>query len=171
MVKAKILKAFNEQIQAELYSAYLYLSMVTYFHDIGLDGFAQWMRVQTLEEQTHAMKFFDHLVERGGRVELMEIEKPPLKWKSPLDAFTAAYKHEQYITGRINKLVKLAETEKDYASKSLLQWFIDEQVEEEASTSKIADELKMIKGTPQGLLMLDRELGTRTFTMPTKGAE
>jgi ferritin len=166
MINEKVSKAFNEQIQKELYSAYLYLSMAAYFHSRGLDGMAQWMRVQAFEEVNHAMKFFDHIVERDGRVELLGLEKPPTEWKSALNAFEAAYKHEQYITGSINDLVKLAETEKDYASKSLLQWFVDEQVEEEASVSKIAQELEMVKDSPQGLLMIDRELGARVFTPP-----
>lgn len=168
MINEKIRKAFNEQIQHELYSAYLYLSMVSYMHDIGLDGMAKWFRCQTLEEQVHAMKFFDHIVERGGKVDLLAIKKPPLKWKSPLEAFEAAYAHEQFITGKINELVKLANKEKDFASYSLLQWFIDEQVEEESSTLKIAQELKMVGKSGNGLLMIDRELGQRTFTMPTK---
>jgi ferritin len=171
MIKKKIQNAFNDQIQHELYSAYLYLSMATYLHSLGLDGMAQWMRVQCLEEQMHAMKFFDSLVERDGRVELKALKAPPIEWKSPLEAFEAAYAHEQFITGKINALVKLAETEKDYASKSLLQWFVDEQVEEEATASKNVQMLEMVGDSGQGLLMLDRELGARTFTMPVKGEE
>jgi len=171
MINEKICKAFNEQIQNELYSAYIYLSMVTYFHSTGLDGMAQWMRCQAMEEQVHAMKFFDHIVERDGKVDLLEIKQPPLTWKSPLDAFKTAYEHEQFITGCINKLMKLADDENDYASKSLLQWFVDEQVEEEASASKIMSELELIGDNPQALLMIDRELGARTFTMPAKNEE
>ncbi len=171
MINEKIRKAFNEQIQHELYSAYLYLSMVSYMHDTGLDGMAEWLRCQTLEEQVHAMKFFDHIVERGGKVDLLAIKKPPLKWKSPLEAFEAAYAHEQFITGKINDLLKLANREKDFASYSLLQWFVDEQVEEEASASKVAQELAMIGKSGNGLLMIDRELGRRTFTMPVNKKE
>ena len=133
MIKKKIRDAFNEQIQHELFSAYLYLSMAAYFHSLGFDGMAQWMRVQTMEEMTHAMKFFDHINEREGDVELLEIEKPQTKWKSPLEAFKAALKHEKFITGKINDLVKLSNKESDFASKSLLQWFVDEQVEEESN--------------------------------------
>lgn len=171
MINEKIRKAFNEQIQNELYSAYIYLSMATYFHSIGLDGMGGWMRIQALEEQVHAMKLFDHVVERDGKVDLLEIKQPPLQWKSPLDAFKIAYEHEQFITGCINKLMKLADDENEYASKSLLQWFIDEQVEEEATASKTVSELEMIGDNPQALLMIDRELGTRTFTMPVKKEE
>lgn len=166
MINKEVREAFNEQIQHELYSAYLYLSMAAYFHSIGLDGMAQWMRVQCLEEQTHAMKFFDHIVERDDRVELLEIKEPLKEWTSPLEAFRAAYNHEQFITGKINDLVKLSGEKGDYASNSILQWFVDEQVEEEASVSKIAQELEMIGNSGQGLLMLDRELGARVFTMP-----
>ncbi|KPK67862.1 ferritin [candidate division TA06 bacterium SM23_40] len=167
MIKKKIRDAFNEQIQHELYSAYLYLSMAAYCHSIGLDGMAQWLRVQTMEEMTHAMKFFDHIIERDGKVELLPIKKPKITWKSPLEGFQDAYKHEQFITGRINELVKLSNAEKDYASNSLLQWFVDEQVEEEASASKVVQQLEMVGDSGNGLLMLDRELGQRTFTWPT----
>jgi len=166
MINEKIEKAFNEQINNEIFSAYLYYSMSAYFHSIGLDGMAQWMKVQALEELTHAQKFFDHIVERDGRVELGAIEKPQIEWKSPLEAFEAAYKHEQFITGKINELMKLSRDENDYASQGMLQWFVDEQVEEEASTSKIAQQLQMINDSPNALLMLDRELGTRVFTPP-----
>lgn len=171
MIGKKVRGAFNEQIKHELYSAYLYLSMSAYFHSIGMDGMAQWMRVQSMEELTHAVKFFDHINGREGRVELMELGKPQVEWKSPLEAFKAAHEHEKFITGRINDLVKLAADEKDYASNSLLQWFVDEQVEEKASVSKIAQMLEMAGGSGEGLLMLDRELGTRTFTMPPASGE
>ncbi len=171
MVGKKIRDAFNEQIMHETYSAYLYLQMVAYFHDKGLDGMAQWMRVQAMEELTHAMKFFDHIVERDGSVELLAIEKPPKTWKSPLEAFKAALKHEQFITGRINDLAKLSNAEKDYASQSLLQWFVDEQIEEEANASKNVQLMEMIGDSGNGLFMLDRELGTRTFTMPAAEGE
>jgi len=129
---------------------------------------AQWMRVQVLEELEHAQKFFDHIVERDGRVELGAIAKPQAEWKSPLDAFQAAYKHEQFITGKINELMKLSREENDYASQSMLQWFVDEQVEEESSTSKIAQQLEMVKDSPNALLMLDRELGARVYTPPVQ---
>lgn len=169
MIGKKIQDAFNAQIQHETYSAYLYLSMAAYFHGAGLDGMAQWMRVQAMEELTHAMKFFDHINERDGVVELLAIEKPPKAWKSPLDAFKAALKHEQFITGKINALVKLSNTQNDYASQGMLQWFIDEQVEEEANASKNVQMLEMIGDSGSGLIMLDRELGKRTFTPPSAG--
>jgi ferritin len=171
MMNEKIRKAFNEQIQHELYSAYLYLSMVTYFHDKGLDGIAQWFRVQTLEEQVHAMKFFDHIVERGGKVDLLALKKPPTRWKSVLAAVKEALAHEEFITSTINALVKLADKEHDYASKSLLQWFVDEQVEEEANATKNVQNLEMVGTSGNGLLMIDREMGRRTFTMPTPTEE
>ncbi len=171
MIPEKIGKAFNEQIQKELFSAYLYLSMSAYFLDQGLDGIAQWMRAQAFEEAVHGMKFFDHLAERGGRVELEAVEKPQLEWKSAVEAFKAAMKHEEYITGEINKLAKLSEEESDYASKSLLQWFVDEQVEEESSVSKVLQQLEMVKDSPHGLLMMDKELGARVPHAPADEGE
>jgi len=171
MINEKVRKAFNEQINHEIFSAYLYYSMAAYFHSLGLDGMAQWMRVQVLEELEHAQKFFDHIVERDGKVELGAVEKPQAEWESPLDAFKAAYKHEQFITGKINELMKLSREENDYASQSMLQWFVDEQVEEEASTSKIAQQLEMVKDSPNALLMLDRELGARVYTPPAQTGE
>jgi ferritin len=163
MIGKKIRDAFNVQIQHETYSAYLYLSIAAYLHDKGFDGMAKWMRVQAMEELAHAMKFFDHINERRGAVELLAIEKPPASWKSPLDAFKAALKHEEFITGKIEGLVKLAAAEKDYASQSMLQWFIDEQVEEEANATKNVQWLEMIGDSGNGLVMLDRELGKREF--------
>ena len=161
MVAKKTHAALNEQINHEMFSAYLYLAMSAYFQSIGLEGFAGWMRVQAREELTHAMKFFDHLHDRGARVELGAIEKPKLKWASPLDAFRAAYEHEKFITGKINGLYKLAEAEADYPAKVFLDWFVKEQVEEEASASHIVELLGRIKDSGSGLVMLDRELGKR----------
>jgi len=168
MIGERMQKAINEQIQAELGSAYIYLSMAAYFHDKGLDGMAHWMRAQTQEEMVHAIKFYDHLIERDGRVELLEIDKPKKVWKSPLDAFQTAYKHEQYITGRINNLVKIAAEENDNAAAIMLQWFVTEQVEEEANTSKVVHDLEVAADSGQAILMLDRELATRVqlFTLP-----
>jgi ferritin len=171
MIGKKIRDAFNEQIQHETYSAYLYQSIAAYFHGRGFDGMGQWMRVQAIEELTHAMKFFDHIIERGGSVELLAIEKPPKTWKSPLAAFKAALKHEQFITGKINDLVKLSNAQKDYASQSMLQWFVDEQVEEEANASKNVQMLEMVGDSGNGLLMIDRELGKRTFAATAAGGE
>ena len=144
MVSKKMQGALNEQINAELYSAYLYLSMVAYFESVNLPGFATWMRVQTQEELTHAMKIYEFVNECGGRVILKPIAEPPAEWESPLVAFKAAYKHEQKVTGLINNLVNLAIEEKDHASNNFLQWFVDEQVEEEASADEVVQKLKMV---------------------------
>jgi ferritin len=167
MISKKMQDAMNEQIKHELESAYLYLSMAAYFHSAGLDGMAQWMRVQTQEEMVHAMKFFDHIRDRDGRVELLALTQPKKEWASPLAAFQDAYEHEKFVTSRINDLVKTATEESDYASSELLQWFTTEQIEEEASTSRVAQALERIGDSGSGLIMLDRELSKRTFTMPS----
>ncbi len=171
MIKKEVSSAFNKQIQHELYSAYLYLSMAAWMHSKGLDGMAQWLRVQTMEEMAHAMKFFDHIIERDATVELLEIEKPPTTWESPLEAFKAALGHEQFITGKINDLVTLSNKESDYASNSMLQWFIDEQVEEESTASKNVQMLEMVGDSGNGLMMVDRDLGARAFKMPSSKDE
>jgi ferritin len=171
MIKDKIRDAFNQQIKEEMESAYIYMSMAAWFHSQGLDGMAQWMKSQTVEEFTHAMKFFDHLVERDGRVEMLPLGIKKTEWSSPLEAFQDAYKHEQHITGKINELVGLANQENDYAANAMLQWFVTEQVEEEASTSKVVHELEMVGGKGNGLLMLDRELGRRAIKYPPPPAE
>ena len=171
MISKKIEKALNKQINAELYSAYLYLSMVAYFESVNLPGFANWMKVQTQEELMHAMKIYDFVNERGGRVVLKAIEAPPTEWDSPLDAFEATYKHEQKVTGLINNLVNLAIEEKDHATSSFLQWFVNEQVEEESSVDKVAQKLKMVEKSPGGVFMIDSELGQRVFTPPTTKGE
>jgi ferritin len=162
MIGKRMQDALNEQIKHELESAYLYLSMVAYFDSTSLQGMAQWMRVQTQEEIEHAMKFFDHIHDRDGRVELLPLAKPKKEWSSPLEAFKAAYEHEQFITGKINALMKIAAEENDHAAGVLLQWFVTEQVEEEASTLKVVNLLERIGDSGHGLVMLDRELGTRT---------
>jgi ferritin len=161
MIAKKMETALNEQINAEMYSAYLYLAMAAHFELENLSGFAKWMRVQTQEETAHAMKLFDYVAERGGKVTLKAIEAPPAQWKSPLAAFEASYKHEQAITERINKLSELAAEQKDYATGVLLQWYIKEQVEEEASVEKIVRTLKATNEAPGALYMIDRELGQR----------
>jgi ferritin len=166
MLGKKIEEAFNEQINWELYSGYLYLSMSAYFLSINLNGFANWMRMQALEELTHAMKFFDFINERSGRVTLLEAKSPPQEWESPLAAFEDAYEHECFVSSRINDLVNLSLEEKDHASNNFLQWFVAEQVEEEASVDEVAQKLKIIGGDGGGLFMLDQELGQRTFTPP-----
>jgi ferritin len=166
MLKPKIEKAINKQINAELWSGYLYLSMSSYFESIGLSGFANWMWIQAREETTHAMRLYNHVIERGGRVILSAIEKVPTQWKSPLNVFDETYKHEQKVTGLINDLVDLAIKEKDHATVNMLQWFVDEQVEEEASADEIVQKLKLIGKNTSGLFMLDQELGQRMFTPP-----
>ncbi len=158
--------AINKQINAEMYSAYLYLAMSAYFEVEGMEGFANWMKIQAQEEMTHAMKFYNYVFERGGTVELEVIEKPKASYKSSLDAFEEVLKHEKHVTSLINGLYELAVNEKDYASQSFLQWFIDEQVEEEDTAAKIIDKVKMAGDKGPGLFMLDKELTARTFTPP-----
>lgn len=162
MLSKKMEKALNEQLNAELYSAYLYLAMSAWFESQNLPGFAAWMRIQDREETTHAMKFFKFVAERRGRVVLKAIEEPAKDWKSPLAAFEAALEHERYITGRIGDLVNLAVEEKDHATNAFLQWFVNEQVEEEATADSIIQKLKMAEKAPGAMLMLDHELGQRT---------
>jgi ferritin len=166
MISPKTVEAMNKQATAEFYSAYLYLQMAAYFESMNLPGYANWMRVQRLEEQVHGMKFFDHMVERGAAVKLQAIDMPPAKWASPLAVFEAAYKHEVKVTGMIDDLVNLAQAEKDHASDAFLQWFVTEQVEEENSTSTIVGKLLLIGKDSAGLFMLDRELATRVFVPP-----
>ncbi len=166
MISKKIEEALNGQLNAELYSAYLYLSMAAYFESADLAGFASWMRVQVAEERFHAMKFYDYIIERGGRVTLGPIEAPPSDWDSPLAVFEATLTHEQMVTGLINNLMDLAREEKDNASEIFLQWFVNEQVEEEDNVGKALGQLKLIKDSPQALFMMDREMGQRVFTPP-----
>jgi ferritin len=166
MISKKMEKALNGQLNAELYSAYLYLSMAAYFESADLAGFANWMRVQVQEERFHAMKFYDYIIERGGRVTLGPIEAPPSDWDSPLAVFEATLTHEQMVTGLINDLMDVAREEKDNASEIFLQWFVNEQVEEEDNVGKVLGQLKLIKDSPQALFMIDREMGQRVFTPP-----
>ena len=163
MIGERVNEAFNDQIKNELESYYIYHSMAAYFHSISLDGMGHWMRCQSHEEMIHAMKFFDHIIDRGGRVVLQDLKQIRTEWSSPAEAFKDAYEHEQFITGKINELTAIAREEKDYASEPLLAWFSDEQIEEEASTGKIADELEMVGSDKSALLMLDRELAGRAF--------
>lgn len=169
MLTEKMERAFSGQINAELYSAYLYLSMAGYFERNDLPGFANWMRIQVQEEQFHAMKMYDYVLERGGKVVLSGIDAPPAEWESPLDVFDATLEHEQKVTGLINDLVYLARDERDNASEIFLQWFVKEQVEEEDTASTILGQLKLIEGSPQALFLFDRELGQRVFTPPAGG--
>ncbi|CAB3287463.1 putative bacterial non-heme ferritin-like protein [Methanocaldococcus lauensis] len=166
MIKENILNALNKQINKEFYSAYLYLSMSAYAESLGLKGFAQWFKVQSQEELDHAMKIYSYVIERGGRVKLYAIEKPKNDWMSIIEVFEDGYKHEQLMTESINNLMDLAVSEKDYATVNFLQWFVNEQVEEEASFSEILDKLKLIGDDKRGLFMLDKDLGQRVYTSP-----
>jgi ferritin len=153
--------ALNEQIKEELASAYIYLSMAAYCESINLPGFAHWMRGQSNEEMEHARKFYGYIHERGGRVVLQAIDQPPIEFEGPISVFEKTLAHEQYITGRIHKLYGMAVEEKDYASLGILQWFVDEQVEEESTATEILELLKMVGEKGQGLIMLDRQLAQR----------
>jgi ferritin len=166
MLNEKLESAINSQINFELYSSYIYLAMSAHFMSLNLKGFANWMSVQAQEEIIHAMKFYNYVNERGGRVVLQTVKEPPKEWKSPLDAFETAYKHETVVSSRINAIVDLAIVEKDHMSVSFLQWFVNEQVEEEANAKEIADQLRLANDAPQFIFMLDRELGTRAFANP-----
>ena len=166
MLSKTIEKAINKQINAELWSGYLYLSMASYFESIGLKGFANWMWIQAREEATHAMRFYHHVIERNGRVLITAIDKVSTDWKSPLHAFEDTYTHEIKVTGLINNLVNLAISEKDHTTANMLQWFVNEQVEEESSASEIIQKLKLIGKDTSGLFMLDKELAVRIFTPP-----
>jgi ferritin len=164
MISKKMLDAFNSQINAELYSSYLYLSMAAHFKAANLPGFANWMTVQVREETMHAMKFYNYLISRGGKVKLTAIDGPPTSWKSPLEVFEATYEHEKKVTGLINALMNLAVTEKDHAAHMFLQWFVNEQVEEEANADALVQQLKIAKDAPGAIFMIDRELAKRSFT-------
>ncbi len=171
MLNETVETALNEQLNAEMYSAYLYLSMSAYFQSESLGGFANWMRVQAREELAHAMKFYDFINERGGRVTLKPIEAPPTSWDSVLVAFEAVYGHEQKVTGLINRLVDLSMEERDHATHIFLQWFVSEQVEEEESAYDVVRKIKLMGDESGGLFMLDRELGQRTVTASAPSEE
>lgn len=161
MLSKKMQDAINEQINKELYSAYLYLSMGAWAEAQNLPGFAHWMRVQFKEETAHAQKFFDYVVDRGGRVTLKAIDAPEAEFKSPLAMFEKVLAHEQLVTGLIHNLYALAVKESDYPSQVLLQWYINEQVEEEKHATYIVGTLKAIGEKGQALVMMDRELAKR----------
>lgn len=162
MLTQKLQDALNGQLNFEFYSSYIYLSMASYFESINLKGMAHWMNLQTEEERQHALKFVDHINERGGRVVLQGIEAPPTEWASPLEAFQDAYRHECQVSERIGELVNLSLHEKDHATNAFVQWFVSEQVEEEANVLEIVDKLKMVGDNPTALFMIDQELGKRT---------
>lgn len=160
-MKKKIEEALNEQINKEFFSAYLYLSMSAYLEGESLPGAARWMEIQAKEEAEHAMKIYAHIHERGGRVYLKSLDGPEQTWKSPLSAFEDALKHEIFITESIHNLVTLATEEKDYATLNMLQWFVSEQVEEEANARENVEMFKRVEDHPQGLFMVDRALAQR----------
>ena len=164
MLNKKLEEALNAQINAEFWSAYLCLSMSSDMSDKGMAGVANWFAIQFKEEQDHAMKFFNYVISRGGKVTLKPIEKVDTEWKSPLAAFEQTLQHEEKVTSLINDLYALAEQEKDYATQSMLKWFIDEQVEEEENAKAIIDTLKLIGDNGYGLYQLDKELATRVYT-------
>ncbi len=166
MISEKMANALNNQVNAEMYSAYLYLSMNAYFESEGFGGFAAWIRAQAQEEMFHAIKIYDFINERGGRAVLKTIDAPPAEWESPLDVFKASLAHEEKVTGLINDLVDISIELKDHATNSFLMWYVDEQVEEESNVGDIVRKLELIAGTPNGIFMMDSELGNRTFTMP-----
>jgi ferritin len=162
MIGKTLQDAMNEQINKELFSSYLYLSMASYFEEKNLPGFAHWMRLQEQEEREHAMKFYDHLVDRGGRVLLKAIDAPRAEWKSALEVFEEAAGHEAKVTASINTLYELAQKEKDYPAQVMLQWFVTEQVEEEKNAAEILASLKLIEERGTAVLMLDHRLAKRT---------
>lgn len=165
MLVKRMEDAINDQMNFEIYSAHIYLSMASYFEENGLPGFANWMKAQYQEEIFHAMKMFDYVNETGGRATISAIDAPATEWDSPLAAFQTALEHEQLVTSRINKLMDIAREESDHATSIFLQWFISEQVEEEASVGDIVGKLKLV-GDGGALFMLDRDLSTRVFTPP-----
>jgi ferritin len=153
--------ALNKQVNRELYSAYLYLAMSSYFETVNMKGFAKWMRIQAKEEQVHAMKIYDYIVARGGTVSLLDIEAPKAKWSSAGKVFDEVYAHEQKVTAMIHGLVDLAVKEKDHATFEMLQWFVKEQVEEEERASEIVSQIKIVGDVPGHLFCLDHHLGKR----------
>jgi ferritin len=168
MISKRMQTAIEEQVNAELWSAYLYLSMSAYFERQNLRGFANWMKIQWQEEISHAIKFFDYVHARGGQLSLKPIAAVQIDWASPVDVFSDTLAHEQHVTALINNLADISIEEKDHASHNLLEWFIDEQVEEEGNAEQILIQLKMIGDNGYGLLMLDKELATRVFVDSTK---
>ncbi len=167
MLSEKIADALNEQINKEMYSAYLYMAMSTHCANIGLKGFANWFMVQYHEEMLHAMKIYEFVLRRGNMVSLQKIDAPPSNFTTPLDMFEKTLEHEQFITASINDLMGLAISEKDHATQTFLQWYVNEQVEEEENDNDMIAQLKLIDDNPQGLMMLDRELAGRVATVPT----
>lgn len=169
MLDAKMEAAFNDQINKEFYSAYLYLSMKSVFEELNLPGFVNWFDVQVQEERAHGMGMYDYVHERGGHVELAAIDKPEVKGSTPLEIFEQVLEHEQFVTSRINALMDVAEEIKDRAALSFLDWYLKEQVEEESSVGGVLATLKLIGDDKQALFMLDKELAARVFNPPVIG--
>ncbi len=161
MMSKTMQDALNEQMKHEFYSSYLYLSMSAFCDGANLPGLARWMRAQAQEETKHAMKIFDYLLDRGGRVELQQLSRPPAEFTTPREVFEQAYQHEKQVTASINKVYGLAVDERDFASTAFLDWFVREQVEEEKTSGLLAEQMRMVGEDRPGLLMLDRELGQR----------
>lgn len=166
MISKTMQDALNEQVNKEFYSAYLYLAMSAYCNTIGLPGFSNWMRHQYEEEILHVTKMFDYILDQGGEIQLLKIDQPPKEYGSPVDIFETTLEHEQFVTGCINELMGLAVDEKDYATQTFLQWYVTEQVEEEANVNDILAPLRMVGDDKGGLMMIDQQLATRTPPMP-----
>ncbi len=162
MINPKIEKKLNKQLNDELYSSYFYLAMSAYFENNSFEGFANWMRTQSEEERLHAMKIYEYIQQVGGKVKLTSIKTPKTEWTSPLAVFKDLYKHECEVTKSINEIVDLAVNEKDHATNNFMQWFISEQVEEEATAQRLLNKIKFIGSDKQGLFLLDKELGMRS---------
>ncbi len=163
MIKQKIKEMMNQQIKHELESYYIYLSMAAYFHSLNWDGMAHWMRCQAHEEMIHAMKLFDYINNRGGLVELLDLKQLQTTWSTPADVWESAYQHEVFITQKIGELLQAVREESEYTAEPLLSWFINEQVQEEADSQRIFEQVKQVNDSKEGLLLLDRELGARVF--------
>ena len=169
MMDKKLEQAFNVQINKELYSEYLYLAMKAVFAELKLTGFVNWMDVQVQEEKAHAMGMYDYVLERGGKVELLAIDKPEVEGKTPLEIFEQVLKHEEFVTSRINHLMDVADEVRDRAALSFLDWYLKEQVEEESNVGGVLATLRLIGEDKKALLMLDKDLATRTFVAPVIG--
>ena len=166
MISEKMQEALNEQVNKEFYSAYLYLAMSAYCDTIGLPGFSNWMRQQYEEESLHVTKMYDYILDQGGRVHLKQIDEPPKEYGTPLDIFETTLEHEQFVTGCINELMEMANNERDYATQTFLQWYVTEQVEEEANVNDIVAPLRMVGDDKSGLMMIDQQLATRLPPAP-----
>ena len=169
MINEKLQEAFNEQINKEFYSEYLYLAMKVYFQELNLQGFVNWFDVQVQEEKAHAMGMYDYVLERGGKVELLAIDKPEVEGKTPLEIFEQVLKHEEFVTSRINHLMDVADEVRDRAALSFLDWYLKEQVEEESNVGGVLATLRLIGEDKKALLMLDKDLAARTFVAPVIG--